>query len=154
MVKEFTSRTTDPGFRSRFLRGDFSGWSHTCDLKCGTPAAILSGTSGNRTPDLPLSRRWQFNPRRSAQDNDAPSTLTIQPPTLTRTHTLRLVEGLESGRSHFVHRKYWCPWPSIRQTAMALTNDASRLSASRVCHTVLHLLGAERAVTKDHHQSS
>ena len=41
MVKASTSKI--PGFDSRLRRGDFSGSSHTSDLKIGTPAATLSG---------------------------------------------------------------------------------------------------------------
>ena len=39
-VKESTSRAEDPGFESR-LRRDFSGTSHTSDLKNDTPVATL-----------------------------------------------------------------------------------------------------------------
>ena len=45
VVKESVSRAEDPGFESR-LRRDFSGSSHTCDLKnkqTGTPVATLPG---------------------------------------------------------------------------------------------------------------
>ena len=38
-----TSRAEDSGFESR-LRQDFSGSSHTSDLKTGTPVATLPGT--------------------------------------------------------------------------------------------------------------
>ena len=38
MVKASASRAEDPGFESR-LRRDFSGSSHTSDLKFGTPMA-------------------------------------------------------------------------------------------------------------------
>ena len=44
MVKASTPRAEDPGFDSRFRRRDFSGSSHTTDMKIGTPAAILPGT--------------------------------------------------------------------------------------------------------------
>ena len=42
VVKESTSRAEDPLFESR-LRRDFSGSSHTSDLKIGTPVATLPG---------------------------------------------------------------------------------------------------------------
>ena len=42
MVKESASRAEDPGFESR-LRQDFSGSSHTSDLKIDTPVATLPG---------------------------------------------------------------------------------------------------------------
>ena len=42
VVKASASRTEDPGFESR-LRRDFSGSSHTSDLKIGTPVASLLG---------------------------------------------------------------------------------------------------------------
>ena len=42
MVKASTSRVEDPGFESR-LRQNFSGLSHTSDLKTGTPVATLPG---------------------------------------------------------------------------------------------------------------
>ena len=41
-VKVSTSGVEDPGFESR-LRRDFSGLSHTSDLKSGTPLATLPG---------------------------------------------------------------------------------------------------------------
>ena len=37
------SITEDPGFDSRLRHGDFSGSSHTSDLKIGTPVASLPG---------------------------------------------------------------------------------------------------------------
>ena len=40
MVKASASRAEDPGFESR-SRWDFSGPSHTSDLKNGTPVATL-----------------------------------------------------------------------------------------------------------------
>ena len=40
MVKVFASGAEDPGFEFR-LRRDFSGSSHTSDLKIGTPVATL-----------------------------------------------------------------------------------------------------------------
>ena len=43
MVKASASRAEDPGFDSRLRRGNFSGSSHTSDLKMGTPVATLSG---------------------------------------------------------------------------------------------------------------
>ena len=39
MVKAFASRVEDPGFESR-LRRDFSGLTHTSDLKIGTPVLL------------------------------------------------------------------------------------------------------------------
>ena len=42
MVKASTSGAEDPGFES-LLRRDFSGSSHTSDLKIGTPVATLPG---------------------------------------------------------------------------------------------------------------
>ena len=42
VVKASASRADDPGFES-LLRRDFSGSSHTCDFKIGTPVATLSG---------------------------------------------------------------------------------------------------------------
>ena len=41
-VTAAASRAEDPGFESRLSR-DFSGSSHTSDLKIGTPVATLSG---------------------------------------------------------------------------------------------------------------
>ena len=41
-VKASASRAEDPGFESRWRR-DFSGSSHTSDLKIGTPVATLPG---------------------------------------------------------------------------------------------------------------
>ena len=43
VVKASASRAENPGFESR-LRRDFSGASHTSDLKIGTPVATLPGT--------------------------------------------------------------------------------------------------------------
>ena len=40
VVKASASRAEGPGFESR-LRRDFSGSSHTSDLKIGTPVATL-----------------------------------------------------------------------------------------------------------------
>ena len=40
--KASTSSVEDPGFES-LLRRDFSGSSHTSDLKIGTPVATLPG---------------------------------------------------------------------------------------------------------------
>ena len=40
VVKASASGAEDPGFESR-LRWDFSGSSHTSDLKIGTPVATL-----------------------------------------------------------------------------------------------------------------
>ena len=42
VVKASSSRAEDPGFQSR-LQSDFSGSSHTSDLKIGTPLATLLG---------------------------------------------------------------------------------------------------------------
>ena len=42
VVKASASRAGDPGFESR-LRRDFSGSSHTSDLKIGDPVAVLPG---------------------------------------------------------------------------------------------------------------
>ena len=44
MVKASVSRVEDLVFDSRLRREDFSGLSHTSDLKTGTPAATLPGT--------------------------------------------------------------------------------------------------------------
>ena len=46
VVTASTSGAADPGFDSRFLRGDFSESSHTSDtsdIKTGTPVATLLG---------------------------------------------------------------------------------------------------------------
>ena len=40
MVKVSASRAEDPGFKSR-LHEDFSWWSHTSELKTGTPEVTL-----------------------------------------------------------------------------------------------------------------
>ena len=42
VVKASTSGAEDPGFKYH-LRRDFSGASHTSDLKIGTPVATLPG---------------------------------------------------------------------------------------------------------------
>ena len=42
VLKASASRAEDPGFESRLCR-DFSGSSHTSDLKNGTPVATLPG---------------------------------------------------------------------------------------------------------------
>ena len=47
VVKASASRAEDPGFESR-LRRDFSGSSHTGDLKIGTPVATLLGAWHHR----------------------------------------------------------------------------------------------------------
>ena len=47
VVKASASRAEDPGFDSR-LRRDFSGSSHTSDLKIGTPVATLPGAWRHR----------------------------------------------------------------------------------------------------------
>ena len=41
--KASTSSAADPGFDSRFPRGNFSGSSHTSDLNIGSPVATLPG---------------------------------------------------------------------------------------------------------------
>ena len=41
--KASASKAADPGFDSRFLRGDFSRSSHTSDLNIATPVATLPG---------------------------------------------------------------------------------------------------------------
>ena len=46
VVTASASRTEGPGFESR-LRRDFSGSSHTSDLKIGTPVATLPGAIGS-----------------------------------------------------------------------------------------------------------
>ena len=43
MVKASALRTAGPGFDSGLCCGDFSGSSHTSDLKTGTPVATLPG---------------------------------------------------------------------------------------------------------------
>ena len=43
VVKASASGAEDPGFDSRLRTGDFSGSSHTSDLKIGTPVATLPG---------------------------------------------------------------------------------------------------------------
>ena len=45
VVMASASRAEDPGFESR-LRRDFSGSSHTSDLKIGTPGTTLQGSGG------------------------------------------------------------------------------------------------------------
>ena len=59
--KASASRAEDPGFESR-LRRDFSGWSHTSDLKIGTPVATLPGAWRYRvstgTGRLGVSMLW------------------------------------------------------------------------------------------------
>ena len=47
MVKASASRAEDPGFESH-LRRDFSGSSHTSDLKIGSPVATLPGAWRHR----------------------------------------------------------------------------------------------------------
>ena len=47
-VKAFSSRAEDPGFDSRSRRGDFSGSSHTSELKIGTQVAAQSGALSYR----------------------------------------------------------------------------------------------------------
>ena len=48
VVKASTSRVADLGFNSHFLLWDFSGSSHTSDLKIVTPEAALPGTWRHR----------------------------------------------------------------------------------------------------------
>ena len=43
VVKASTLRAEEPGFNSRLRCGDFSGSSHTRDMRIGTPVAILPG---------------------------------------------------------------------------------------------------------------
>ena len=43
LVKLSVLRVEDLGFISGLRRGDFSGWSHTSDLKIGTPVATMPG---------------------------------------------------------------------------------------------------------------
>ena len=43
VVKASASRAEDPEFGSRMGRGDFSGSSHTSDIKFGTPVVTLPG---------------------------------------------------------------------------------------------------------------
>ena len=43
VVKASASRAEDPWLDSRLRYGDFSGLSHTSDLKIGTPVATLPG---------------------------------------------------------------------------------------------------------------
>ena len=47
VVKESASRAEGPGFDSR-LRRDFSGSSHTSDIKIGSPMATLPGAWRDR----------------------------------------------------------------------------------------------------------
>ena len=47
MAKAPAWRAEDPGFESR-LRRDFTGSSHTSDLKIGTPMAALPGAWHHR----------------------------------------------------------------------------------------------------------
>ena len=57
MAKASASGEEDPGFESR-LRRDFSGSSHTSDIKIGTPVATLPGdwryrvSAGTGWPDV------------------------------------------------------------------------------------------------------
>ena len=41
LIKAFAPRAEGPGFDFRLRRGDFSGSSHTSDLKIGAPVGIL-----------------------------------------------------------------------------------------------------------------
>ena len=47
VVKASASKAEDPGFGSRLRFGDFSGSSHTSDLKVGTPVATLPSVAGS-----------------------------------------------------------------------------------------------------------
>ena len=59
VVKASVSGAEDPGFESR-LRLNFSGSSHTSDLKIGTPVATLPGawhygvSAGTGRPDVSI----------------------------------------------------------------------------------------------------
>ena len=59
VVKASASGAEDPGFKSH-LRRDFSGSSHTSDLKIGTPVATLPGawhyrvSAGTSRPDVSI----------------------------------------------------------------------------------------------------
>ena len=61
VVKAFASRAADPRFDS-CLRLDFSKWSHTSDLKIGSPVATLPGAwryrVGTGTSWLSVSILW------------------------------------------------------------------------------------------------
>ena len=46
-VKACARRAADPGFDSRFLRGEFSGSNHASDLKLGTPPCQAPGVIGS-----------------------------------------------------------------------------------------------------------
>ena len=69
MVKASASGAEDPGFESRLPR-DFSGSSHTSDLKIGTPVATLLGSWCYRvsagtswpggTPVATLPGAWRY----------------------------------------------------------------------------------------------
>ena len=58
VVKASASREAGQGFDSRLCRGDFSGSSHTSDLKIGSPVANLPGarryrvSAGTGWPDV------------------------------------------------------------------------------------------------------
>ena len=53
VVNASASRAADPGFESR-LRRDFSGSSHTSDLKIGPPVATLPGARRYRVRVVPV----------------------------------------------------------------------------------------------------
>ena len=57
VVKASASRAAEPGFESRFLRGDFSGSSQTSDFKIGTPVATVPSVIGSA---LGLVGRCQY----------------------------------------------------------------------------------------------
>ena len=44
LIQASASKAEDPGFDSGLRHGDFSGSSHSSDLKIGTPVATLPGT--------------------------------------------------------------------------------------------------------------
>ena len=54
VVKASASSAEDPGFDSHLSRGDFSGSSHTSNLKIGTPVATLPGAWRYRVRQLGL----------------------------------------------------------------------------------------------------
>ena len=60
VVKASAARAEDSGFDSRLCRGEFSGSSHTSDLKIGTPVATLQGawpyrvSAGNGWPGVSI----------------------------------------------------------------------------------------------------
>ena len=60
VVKASASRAEDPGFDSSLRHGDFSGSTHSSDLKIGTPVATLPGawrykvSAGTGWPDVSI----------------------------------------------------------------------------------------------------